>query len=298
MTTTAAAGAVVVGYDATSHSDTALAWAVEYAEGHRRPLLIVHAAGMPTVYESPTATSESRRELDVEGRRVADLALAQARSLASELEVRVQVYLGSARHVLPDCAPGAHLLVVGSRGHGSVGSLLLGSVSVGVSTQAPCPVAVVREPERRDPDSAFAGRVVVGVDGSDTSPGALDVAFEMASERGLAMSVVHAWGGDYLYSERGFREAAHEIADEHERLVAERLAGYAEKYPDVEVTTRHDEGAAGRMLAAASRDAELVVVGSRGRGDAAATLFGSVSRYVVEHAGCPVVVVRRGVHPA
>ena len=242
---------MVLGYDATPHSDTALAWAVDYASNHRRPLLIVHAAGVPTVYASFAGPVENRKELRIAGRRTTDLALVQARRLAPDLDVRVHLSLGNPHDVLLDSLTGAHLLVLGTRGRGSVASLMLGSVSVGVSAHAPCPVAVVRTAERRDPRSVYADR-------------------DLTSYQVLL-----------------------ETSDEHERIVAESLAGFSEKYPDVTVTVHQDEGEPGRTLVQASRDADLVVVGSRGRGDAAATLFGSVSRHVVEHAHCPVFVVRR-----
>ena len=284
---------MVLGYDATPHSDTALAWAVDYASNHRRPLLIVHAAGVPTVYASFAGPVENRKELRIAGRRTTDLALVQARRLAPDLDVRVHLSLGNPHDVLLDSLTGAHLLVLGTRGRGSVASLLLGSVSVGVSAHAPCPVAVVRAAERRDPRSVYADRVVVGVDGSDASMAALDAAFEVASSRQRALAVVHAWGGAFLYRDLTSYQVLLETSDEHERIVAESLAGFSEKYPDVTVTVHQDEGEPGRTLVQASRDADLVVVGSRGRGDAAATLFGSVSRHVVEHAHCPVFVVRR-----
>ena len=293
MTTTAAPGAVVVGYDDTPHSDAALVWAVEYASTHRRPLLIVHALGVPTVYTSFAGPVENRKELRIAGRRRTDRALAKACKLAPDLDVRVHLSLGHARDVLLDSLAGAHLLVVGSRGRGTLASLLLGSVSVGVSAHSPCPVVVVREAERRDPHGEVAGKVVVGVDGGEASMAALAEAFELASSRGQALAVVHAWDAAMLYRDLTVYEVVLETSDEHQRIVAESIAGFCEKYPDVTVTVHQDEGDPGRALVAASREAELVVVGSRGRGDAAATLFGSVSRHVVEHAHCPVVVVRR-----
>ena len=292
MTTTAATQAVVVGYDGTPPSELALEWAVLYADAHHRPLLIVHAAGMPTVYDSFAGPVENRQQLRIAGRRITDRAYGMAHRLAPDLDVRVHLALGGTHSVLLDSLNGAHLLVVGSRSRGTLARLLLGSVSVAVSAHASCPVVVVRAPERRDPESAYAGRIVVGVDGSDASMAALDMAFELASTERRPLAVVHAWGA-MLYRDMMSYELLAETADEHERLVAESLAGFAEKYPDVEVTTHQDGGDPGRALVEASRHAELVVVGSRGRRDAIATVFGSVSRHVVEHAHSPVLVVRR-----
>jgi nucleotide-binding universal stress UspA family protein len=293
MTTNAAKGAVVVGYDATAHSDAALDWAVRYATDHGRPLLVVHAAGTPTVYESLNGAGENRKELRIAGRRVTDRALVHVKERAPHLDVSVHMALGNAHDVLLDSVEGAHLLVVGSRGRGSLASLLLGSVSVGVSTHAPCPVVVVRPENDRARFGPFVGRIVVGVDGSDASMAALDFAFELASTEFKPLAIVHAWGAAGVYRDLMSYEVRLETAEEHELMVAESIAGYAEKYPDVLVTQHQDEEDPSRTLVTASEDADTIVVGSRGRRDAKAVLFGSVSRFVVEHAHCPVIVVRR-----
>jgi nucleotide-binding universal stress UspA family protein len=293
MTTHAAKGAVVVGYDATPHSDAALDWAVRYATDHGRPLLITHAAGVPTVYENLAGPTENRKELRIAGRRVTDRALVLVKERAPGLDVSVHLALGNAHDVLLDSAFGAHLLVVGSRGRGSLASLLLGSVSVGVSAHAPCPVAVIRPEIDRARFGPFVGRIVVGVDGSDASMGALDFAFELASAEYKPLAILHAWGAAGVYKDLMSYEVRLETAEEHELQVAESIAGYAEKYPDVLVTQHQDEDDPSRTLVTASEDADTVVVGSRGRRDAASVVFGSVSRFVVEHAHCPVIVVRR-----
>jgi nucleotide-binding universal stress UspA family protein len=295
MTTTDAAGAVVVGYDASPHSDTALAWAVRYATDHGRPLLIVHAAGVPTVYASFAGPVENRRELRIAGRRTTDLALGQVRSQAPELDVKVHLAMGTARDVLLDSLAGAHLLVVGSRGRGSIAAFLLGSVSAGVAGHSTCPVVVVRTAERRDPHSTFAGHVVVGIDGTASSEAVLEAAFALASAQSQPLAVLHTWAGVVTHRDLTDYEVRLETNDENELLVAESLAGFSEKYPDVLVHVRQEEGDPGRALVDASRDAELVVVGSRGRGDAKAVFLGSVSRHVVEHAHAPVMVVRTAV---
>lgn len=293
MTTTAAKGAVVVGYDATPHSDAALDWAVRYATQHKRSLLVVNAPGVPTVYDTFRGAEENRRELRIAGRRTTDRALVRVKERAPDLEVSAHVALGSARDVLLDSAGDAHLLVVGSRGRGSLASLLLGSVSVGVSAHATCPVVVVRPETDRARFGPFVGRIAVGVDGSEASIGALDFAFELASTELKPLAIVHSWGVAGVYADLMSHELRLETAEEHELQVAESIAGYAEKYPDVVVTQHQDESDPARTLVTASEDADTLVLGSRGRGDAASVVFGSVSRFVVEHAHCPVIVVHR-----
>lgn len=293
MTSKAAKRAVVLGYDAAAHSEAALEWAVRYATTHGRRLLVVHAAGLPTVYETFTGPEENRKELRILGRRVLDHALERVLALAPELPMETHLALGNAADVLLDAAEGADLLVVGSRGRGAVASLVLGSVSVDVSAHAPCPVAVVRPENDRARFGPFLGHIVVGVDGSGASIDALDFAFALASAELKPLAVVHSWGAAGVYKDLMSAQVRLETAEEHELQVAESIAGYAEKYPDVLVTQHQEEEDPGRTLVAASEDADTLVVGSRGRSDAASVVFGSVSRFLVEHARCPVIVVRR-----
>lgn len=292
MTTSAVNGAVVVGVDPTTHTDIALEWAARYADAHRRPLLLVHACGVPTVYQNFSGTSTNRRELRIAGRRTLDRAFDLVRSRRPGVDVRVHLGIGTPKDVLLDSVEGAHLLVVGSRGRGSLAALLLGSVSLGVSAQAPCPVAVIRPQMARDDFSPYAGQYVVGVEGTDLSQAALDLAFQLASAEDRDLVVMHAFGTG---EERDLvsPELQRLAAEEHHLMLAETLAGYAEKYPDVTVTEYHTHGEPAHELVRVSESAHGVVVGSHGRGDAASVVFGSVSRFVVGHAKCPVIVVRR-----
>jgi nucleotide-binding universal stress UspA family protein len=128
------------------------------------------------------------------------------------------------------------------------------------------------------------------------SEAAIATAFEQADRRGLPLTVVHAWVPEYVGT--GIASLAAEthlqrLAEEEAALAAEVLAGWSEKYPDVavhRVTVRAHPVAA---LVDSSKGAELVVVGSRGRGGFAGLLLGSVSQGVLHHAHCPVMVVRR-----
>ncbi len=294
MTTSLANGAVVVGIDATTRTDAALEWAARYASAHRRPLLLLHAAGVPTVYESFTGANDNRQELRIAGRHTLDRAVARAEELAPGIDVRSHLGIGIAHDVILDWVEGAHLLVVGSRGRGSLACLLLGSTSVGMAAQAPCPVMVVRPTLARADGSPYDGKVVVGVDGTDLSLAAIDHAFELASTEDRDLVVLHAWGPGEGHDPASYdeQEAPNQ---EHYLRVAESLAGFGEKYPDVGVTEYQTHAEPGHEMVRISENAYAVVVGSRGRRDAASVLFGSVSRYVVQHAKCPVLVVQRPV---
>jgi nucleotide-binding universal stress UspA family protein len=162
--------------------------------------------------------------------------------------------------------------------------VVLGSVSQHVTRHASCPVVVTRTPYH--PDSK---RVVVGVDGSNGSRKALAFAFDHASRSGSSVAAIHAWRN----LARGFPgEGLIEEIQAAERVLAEALAGFADQYPDVEVSAEAIPIAPQRALADASQAAELVVVGSRGLGAFAGLLLGSVSQSVLHHAQCPVAVVR------
>lgn len=285
--------AIVVGFDGSVDSELGLDWAISAAEQRNRPLHIVAAYEFrpyPSLVPDP----------DLEERVVADQLLAEARKRAEESTVRrvtTERVRAPASHALLAAAEGAHLLVVGARGHGPVTGMLVGSVSQHVSRHAACPVVVVRRPH-----DAAARRVVVGVDGSAGSDKALGFAFDVASRSGDPLTAIHGWHPRSLGSAAdplplGLAQPPRweEIAEQTaagERMLREALAGWVDKYPDVEVTRQAIPLHAARVLADASSRATLLVVGSRGRGGFKGLLLGSVSQAVLHHAHCPVAVVR------
>jgi nucleotide-binding universal stress UspA family protein len=162
-------------------------------------------------------------------------------------------------------------------------------VSDQVAQHAPCPVVVVREPANPAQD-----RVVVGVDGSADAQRAIGFAFDIAARNNAPLTALYGWPERRpgTVSARSPRLGAiGERIDAGERLLAESLAGWAEKYPDVSVIGEAVPVRPARLLVDASEQAALVVVGSRGRGGFAALLLGSVSRAVLHHARCAVAVV-------
>jgi len=174
-------GAVVAGVDGSPHSDAGLAWAVAYAALVSRPLLIVHATGHLDAGELLGGPTEAQAGRDAAGARVTDEALSLARRMTPRLEIETVIVGGDARQVLTELSGQAAMVVVGTRGHGPVTSLLLGSVSHAVVLHAHCSVAVVRPK-----DTPPAG-VVVGVagDGSDRLP--LEFAAGLASAEGTVL---------------------------------------------------------------------------------------------------------------
>ncbi|MGW2219969.1 universal stress protein, partial [Nonomuraea sp. NPDC001684] len=176
---------------------------------------------------------------------------------------------------------------LGCRGRGGFAGALLGSVSTDVAGHARCPVVVVRGEHR-----PVRGEVVVGVGDSPECEPALADAFEQARLRGAALRVVHAWqlpvhafAPEIGYDLDEIREAQH-------RLVGDRVRVFASDYPQVSVVQEVPSAHPVDALATASGQADLLVVGSHGRGGLGSALLGSVSRGVLHHARCPVAVVR------
>jgi nucleotide-binding universal stress UspA family protein len=160
---------------------------------------------------------------------------------------------------------------------------------VQVSAHADCPIVVALGDEER-----HAGPVVVGVDGSPLSDLAIGFAVEEAALRGAELVAVHAWNqpvstgpGDMMplvYDEEALRS-------DEERVFAESVAGWSERYPEVPVT-RIVRGRPARVLVAESETAQLVVVGALGRGGFTGLILGSVSQAVLHHSHCPLAIVR------
>lgn len=150
----------------------------------------------------------------------------------------------------------------------------------------------------------MAGVIVVGVDGSDASLEALRWAADEARLRGAGVVALHAWAfvpaapiGDPGMIAIPAGDLAGQLEAESEAAraaLADAVAAVFGAEPDVEVEQRLVEAEAAEALVAESKRAELVVVGSHGRSGLRAAILGSVSRHVVEHAHCPVVVVRTG----
>jgi nucleotide-binding universal stress UspA family protein len=209
------------------------------------------------------------------------------------VQVTTTVRMANASVAILEAAADAGAVVVGSRGHRPLRGALLGSTALQVATHAPCPTIVVRDRGTRTASSSPC-RIVVGTDGSDTSQNALTYAFAQADLRGCELVIVHAWWLD-LSGGRLIEVAATtaEKLDEGQRaLLEQQVAGLASRHPDVvtrQVVVRDD---AAELLTRLSADAELVVVGSRGRGGFRSLLLGSVSQRVLHMAQCPVAVVR------
>jgi len=285
------ASQVVVGIDGSDSAVRAAVWAAAEGARHNVPLRLVHAYFQPYLYYPPFATATTENDLLL-ARAHRDLVAAAAAVRAAQpgVAVRTELRRGHPVQTLLDESSTARMLVLGARGRYGFDALLLGSTAVAVAAHASCPVAVIRG-EVDDPSLP----VVVGVDGSPVSEAAVAIAFDEASTRGAKLVAVHAWGeipDESLYSLTEVPEQTARIEDQERRVLAERLAGWQEKYPDVPVERVVVRQRSAVALVEQAAKALLVVVGSHGRGGFTGMLIGSTSQALLHHAPCPVIVVR------
>ncbi|MGJ7441749.1 universal stress protein [Aquipuribacter sp. MA13-6] len=272
---------VVVAYDGSEPSTHALDEAVQHAAAAGVPLLVV------TVAEPMAFAPDLVDELGETARLRADDAESTARRSMPEEAVQRHVASGSAADVLLQVARPDDLLVVGSRGHGPGGRLLLGSTSTAVAAHAPCPVLVVPGPGTPD------GPVVVGLDGSPAAARVLAAARGEAARLGCGLTVVGAVPPLPSAVADTPRVGEAEQARAHEaraRLAALVASADVDRLPSVDVRVEADTAA--EVLTRHARGARMLVVGTRGHGALRRLLLGSVSRAVLHHAPCPVLVVR------
>ncbi|MBB5916245.1 nucleotide-binding universal stress UspA family protein [Nocardia transvalensis] len=293
----ATAAPVVVGVDGSPGAEAAVRWAAETAVRRARPLRIVHgmdlvtANGVLGVYAvmAPPVVDSVRAH----GRAVVARAEKLAREMAPGVPISTVVTADSGKHLLIEHSVDAYAVVLGATG--TAGTLAhFGSTLLAVTARAQGTVVVVRTDRDADGMIHDAGPVVVGVDGSPVSEAAIVTAFGEAADRGAELVAVHAWSDwDYKrFAADGESMVPDAALEEAERAVlAERLAGWQEKYPDVLVTRKIYLASPAAHLRDWSKRAQLVVIGSRGRGALAGALLGSTANSLVQHAYCPVMVV-------
>ena len=287
---------IVVGLDGSPESLIAARWAAGEAELRHLSLQLVHAFDIPVVgmlgYTIPTELSDGMYD---HGHKLLADAAQEIRQDHPGLQVDSKLVRADPRPVLVEASERAVLTVVGTRGGGRIPEAILGSVALHICAHGRSPVAVIPTGTRVDP----AGPVLLGVDGSRTSEAAVAFAFDEADRRGAALRAVLVWDDVALRGLAGV-DSMIKLEDEEEHtLLAEQLAGWREKYPDVQVEPIVRRGRAAEALLRHDPSApapQLIVVGSRGRGGFAGLLLGSTSHALIGHSRWPVVVVRGTAH--
>jgi nucleotide-binding universal stress UspA family protein len=292
MVTDAGKYGVLVCVDGSPESDDAVAWATREAISRELPVTLMHAVlpvevGWP-VGQVYAAMPEWQRE---SGQQVIDQArkaLSANVGHSESPEVRTEMPYSRVVPALLDSSKQARMVVVGSRGLGALGRLLLGSVTSALLHHAHCPVAVIHSTDDAATDSGAP--VLLGIDGSPASEAAIALAFDEASRRGVELVALHAWSDVGVFPMLGMDWRDSEVKGEE--ILAERLAGWREQYPDVHVKRLLFCDQPSRWILQESKDAQLVVIGSHGRGGFPGMLLGSVSSAVAQSATVPVIVVR------
>ena len=289
---------IVVGVDGSPASKVAVQWAARDAELRKVPLTLVHVvrATAGTWLETPSLPEWMRGQRE-RGRQVIDDALKIVEESCQRGPAQVHCEMPSANAVpaLVDLSKNADLVVVSRHGTGTLRGRHMGSVTSGLVYHAHCPVAVIHDEAPPNADVAQSP-VLVGIDGSPESELATAIAFDEASRRKVGLTAVHAWSDvnqfDSVVSFNPHWPALRAVEDE---IVAERLAGWVQRYPDVPVQRHIVRDEPARQLVETSEWAQLVVVGSHGSGGFAGMLLGSVSAAVVLLARVPVIVAREPV---
>jgi len=282
-------GGIVVGVDGSEHGRRALRWAQREAALRGRELTALLAWGLFDQLHADGGASFDPDYGPTDAAAALNVIVADTLGAGA---VRQVVVCDLPARALLDAARDADLLVVGPRGRGELREVVLGSVTQTCLHHAPCPIAIVRGNDGPAAGGAGAGeRVVVGVDGSETSDRALRWALDDARARGGIVAAVHAWHLPFSMSLTAGTRDLSAFEDAAGRLLDQVVDATAAGYRDVTVERVLVGGSPADTLLGAARDAALVVVGGRGVGGFRGLLLGSVSQQLAHHAPCPVVVV-------
>ncbi len=289
-------GAILVGVDGSAAALGAVRWAARDAALRNVPLTLVHVAdaSLPEWFEV-SALADFRHWQEQRTRGFIESAIKVAEESTGEcdpVQIDSHVFHSATVPTLIDLSTGVEMIVVGHRGHGGVlARSFLGSVSSALVYHAHCPIAVIHDDWKMIGDVARAP-VLVGIDGSPASEAATAIAFEEASRRGVGLMALHAWTDPRVKGLFQDSKWDAQLSEEEETL-AERLAGWHERYPVVGIRRRIEIGDPAHWLLEASERAQLIVVGSHGCGWSSGRLLGSVGAAVVNRAKIPVIVARQ-----
>lgn len=275
----------IIGVDGSEPSRVALAWGLARATERQASVELLHVADDSFLSESVAFLSEAQQASE----QMLQSECEYAKSIGFTGEVTGTAVVGHPIAEVEEASKRADLLVLGAHQGSRLAGSFFGTRAVKVAAVAHCPVAVV---PAVDPEPN-AG-IVVGVDGSEASKLAIEYAAAEASRRSRPLIAVYAWmppltpGLEYLWSEE-LVESQRTAAEE---AIAIGTAGLASRYPDLELRREIVQSSPVAALVGAAEGAEMLVVGSRGRGGISRLLLGSVSHGVLQALPCPTIVTK------
>ncbi|WP_329416736.1 universal stress protein [Streptomyces sp. NBC_00704] len=301
--------AIIVGLDGSPESLAAADWAAREATQRGARLCLVHAADTVSSLYVPYMGVPAPGAIEAHCEWSARL-LDEAESRLTEghpgLRVTTRRAETAAVTALLTAEEDAELLVLGSRGLGTVTGFLVGSVALAVVARSERPVVLVRAGEQAHdehlpnaegggggPGTTSCRDVVLGLDLAEPDDTVVEFAFESARRRAAGLRVVHGWNPKAAYGYGAVLDSGleAELAAETRHGLKDVLRPWQDKFPGVEVRAQAVVGSAGRHLVHASRDASLVVVGRKKSHAPAVGRIGPIAHAVLHHACAPVAVV-------
>ena len=291
---TARSSRLLVGVDGTEGSVEALRWAAHEAARRSCPLHVMTGAELPVAVEaglvgSGSATGSAMDSIVSEYEAVNQRGVNLARSFGLDVEVTGETGRGAPPNPLGGAAHADDIKVKGATTPPGRLTEVLGSVATVVSHRAHCPVVVVHGSDRKD---ANLGRIAVGVDGSACGELALGWAIEEALRCNAELILVHGWTYPYHGLRHNGADARDDMKLDAMRTLEATARIVAEHAPSLRCHSIISEQSPAKAIIDAGKEADLLVVGSRGHGGFSALLLGSVSRTVLQHSPVPVAVIR------
>lgn len=283
--------AILVGVDGSHASYKATWWAANYAKHAGLTLQIVCAYSLPSYAAVSFDATYTSMGDDNAAHNDAQEILSKAKAIADEqgVEADTLIVTGDPASVFVELSRNYNLIVIGNRGKGGLAERLLGTTSSSLPAYAYCPIVVV--PYTDDDGNLMhlnntITKVAVGSDESKWGLKALAIAADFANAWGAELDVISAVPNVQGGVEKG-------VLDSYMEDLNVRVKPLQETYPDLTINKTVVQGSAVNALTQASKDHDVVVVGSRGRGGFTGLLLGSTSQGLLQHSVGPVYVVPR-----
>lgn len=294
--------AILVGVDGSDASYKAVWWAANYAHHAGLTLHIVCAYSLPSYAAVSFDVTYTSMGDDKAAHNDAQTILAKAKAIADEQGVQATTLIvtGDTASVFVELSHNYNLIVIGNRGKGGLAERMLGTTSSSLPAAAYCPVVVI--PYTDDSGKVMhlnnrIRRVVVGADESRWGVKAIETAAEFADHWGAMLTVLSAVPNLTSMTGTGVsgidNSEQNSVMESYLEDLRSSIRPLHRKYPNLNITESVVEGSAIEALTQASKDNDVVVVGSRGRGGFTGLIFGSVSQGLIQHAVGPVYVVPR-----